>query len=68
MEQSWKYRAEIHEIPRIRKDLEILEVSNLLDETGQLHLDWELIETLWDAGGYRWDAETSAFVPLHEEL
>ena len=25
MEQSWQYRSEIHEIPRIRKDLEILE-------------------------------------------
>jgi len=25
MEQSWKYRSEIHEIPRIREDLEILE-------------------------------------------
>jgi anti-sigma regulatory factor (Ser/Thr protein kinase) len=24
MEQSWQYRSEIHEIPRIRKDLEML--------------------------------------------
>ena len=27
MEQSWKYRSEIHEIPRIRKDLEMLETE-----------------------------------------
>ncbi len=27
MEQSWQYRSEIHEIPRIRKDLEILDTQ-----------------------------------------
>lgn len=27
MEQSWQYRAEIHEIPRIRIDLEMLETE-----------------------------------------
>lgn len=27
MEQSWQYRSEIHEIPRIRKDLEMLETE-----------------------------------------
>jgi len=48
------------------EDLEILEVSDLLDETGQLHLDWDLIEALWDAGGYRWDEEKSEFVPLSQ--
>ena len=48
------------------EDLEILEVSNLLDETGQLHLDWDQIEALWDAGGYRWDEKKSEFVPLSQ--
>lgn len=51
---------------QIIEDLEILEVSNLLDETGQLHLDWELIEALWDAGGYRWIAEKAEFVPISQ--
>lgn len=50
----------------IIEDLEILEVSNLLDETGQLHLDWDRIESLWDAGGYQWHAEKSEFVPLYQ--
>ncbi len=48
------------------EDLEILEVSDLLDETGQLHLDWDLIEALWDAGGYRWDEKKSEFTPLRQ--
>jgi len=47
----------------IIEDLEILEVSDLAAETGTLHLDWDLIEKLWDAGGYRWIAERSEFVP-----
>lgn len=50
----------------IIEDLEILEVSDLLDETGQLYLDWDLLETLWDAGGYQWNAEKSAFAPRHQ--
>jgi len=44
-------------------DLEILEVSGLLDEIGRLHLDWDALENIWDAGGYRWDAAGSRFVP-----
>jgi transcriptional regulator with XRE-family HTH domain len=47
-------------------DLEILEVSNLLDDTGQLHLDWDRIEKFWDSGGYRWSPDSAEFVPLRE--
>lgn len=47
----------------IIEDLEILEVSDFAEETGKLHLNWDLIERLWDAGGYKWNAERSAFVP-----
>jgi len=43
-------------------DLEILEVNNLLDEIGELHLDWDSLEKIWDAGGYRWDAKGHRFV------
>ncbi len=50
------------------EDLEILEVSNLLDETGQLHLDWELIEVLWDAEGYEWNAKKSEFIPVQQTV
>ena len=44
-------------------DLEILEVSDVIDEAGRLHLGWEQIEKLWDAGGYRWDYDKGEFVP-----
>jgi len=46
-------------------DLEILEVSGILDEIGQLHLDWDALENIWDAGGYRWDAAGGRFVLEH---
>ena len=41
-------------------------MSNQIDETGQLPLDWDLIEKLWDAGGYRWDAVKDVFVPVYQ--
>lgn len=47
----------------IIEDLEILEVSDYVEETGKLHLNWDLIERLWDAGGYKWNPERSEFVP-----
>lgn len=45
-------------------DMEILEVSDLLEETGQLHLEWDLLEEIWTAGGYRWEAVKNQFMPL----
>lgn len=47
----------------IIEDLEILEVSDYVEETGDLHLNWDLIERLWDAGGYKWVAKRSEFIP-----
>lgn len=48
----------------IIEDLEILEVSDLLEETDQLHLEWDLLEAIWDAGGYEWQADKNRFEPL----
>lgn len=48
-------------------DLEILEVSVLLDEIGQIHLEWDLLEDMWNAGGYRWDALSEQFLPERPE-
>ncbi|MFK5927518.1 MAG: helix-turn-helix transcriptional regulator [Desulfuromusa sp.] len=45
-------------------DLEILEVSDLTDETKILDQDWDLLETIWEAGAYRWDLEKKQFVPV----
>lgn len=44
-------------------DLEILEVSNMTEETGQLNLEWDLIESIWEAGRYQWHPEKQQFVP-----
>ena len=46
------------------EDLEILEVSELLDDTGRLHLEWDLLEAIWNAGGYQWQSDKNRFVPL----
>ncbi len=45
-------------------DLEILELSDLTDDTGQLNLDWDLIESLWEAGAYQWQVDKKQFVPV----
>ena len=50
---------------QIIDDLEILEVSDLVDEAGQLHLEWDLIEKIWNAGGYQWDKKKNQFLPVH---
>ncbi|MDX2479723.1 MAG: helix-turn-helix transcriptional regulator [Desulfuromusa sp.] len=44
-------------------DVEILELSDLTEEAKSLHLDWDLIETIWEAGAYRWSTEQKQFVP-----
>lgn len=44
-------------------DLEILEVSDMVDASGLIHYDWDLIEKMWDAGGYLYDAKKQVFVP-----
>ena len=49
---------------QIIDDMEILEISDLLDDTAELRREWKLIEEIWDAGGYRWDEESDGFVPL----
>ncbi|MFO7982125.1 MAG: helix-turn-helix transcriptional regulator [Desulfuromonadales bacterium] len=44
-------------------DWEVLRASDTADEMQQTHLDWNLIEDIWDAGSYSWDPETQLFVP-----
>jgi len=45
-------------------DLEILEVSDLTDEANNLHVDWDLIESIWEAGAYEWQEDIERFVPV----
>jgi len=45
-------------------DVEILELSDITDEAESLHLDWDLIEQIWEVGAYRWDIEKKQFIPV----
>lgn len=49
-------------------DLEILDVSDKVDASQQIHYDWDLIEEMWDAGGYLYDAQQHLFLPLKTNL
>ena len=48
-------------------DLEILEVSDLIEDTGKLHLEWDLIENIWNAGSYQWSVKKHQFVPVRPQ-
>ena len=48
-------------------DMEILEISDLFDETAEFRSEWERIEEIWDAGGYRWNEAAGHFVSLVKE-
>lgn len=50
---------------QIIDDLEILEVSEITEHTGDLNLEWDLIEQLWEAGGYQWQPEQKKFIPVN---
>ncbi len=45
-------------------DLEILDVSDMVDEAEQIHFGWDLIEKMWDAGAYRYDQKKHQFFPV----
>lgn len=49
-------------------DGETLAAANSIDEMEDLHLNWDIIEKIWDAGRYRWDAEHRAFVPVRNPV
>jgi hypothetical protein len=44
-------------------DAEILDASDLVDLSSNIHFGWDEIEALWDAGTYRFDDKTHQFVP-----
>jgi len=51
---------------QIIDDLEILELSDLTEAAESLHLDWDLIETIWETGAYQWQTAKKQFVPVQE--
>jgi len=44
-------------------DGEMLEASDTVDEMKGVHMDWDALEAIWDAGGYTWDEERRTFIP-----
>lgn len=44
-------------------DLEILDVSDMVDESEHIHFGWDLIEEMWDADAYSYDIEKYEFIP-----
>jgi len=46
-------------------DSEMLSASDTFDEMQGVHLDWDQLEDIWDAEGYRWIPAKKTFVPEH---
>jgi len=46
-------------------DAEMLDASDVVDTMQGVHLNWNLLEKIWDAGGYLWDPEQKTFTPKH---
>jgi len=44
-------------------DAEMLEGSFFIEDMAGVHIDWNDLEDLWDAGSYRWDKRKGRFVP-----
>jgi len=45
-------------------DNEMLQASDTVDEMSEVHINWNLLENIWDAGSYKWDARKEGFVPV----
>lgn len=48
-------------------DGEMLEGSFTIEDMAGVHIDWNDLEELWDAGSYLWDAEKGKFMPQTEQ-
>jgi transcriptional regulator with XRE-family HTH domain len=44
-------------------DGEMLEASFTIEDMEGVHIDWDDLEQLWDAGSYMWDTAKGKFVP-----
>ena len=44
-------------------DVEMLEGSFTIEDMAGVHIDWDDLEALWDAGNYTWDKRKGRFVP-----
>lgn len=53
---------------RVVDDTEMLQASDAFDEMQGVHLDWNSLEKIWDAGGYSWDPKQQGFKPERNSL
>jgi transcriptional regulator with XRE-family HTH domain len=44
-------------------DKEMLQASKAAEEMQNVHLEWDLLEDIWDAGSYSYDSVTQNFIP-----
>jgi transcriptional regulator with XRE-family HTH domain len=44
-------------------DGEMLQASDIVEEMKGVHIDWKLMEKIWDSGSYFWDEEGQRFLP-----
>lgn len=44
-------------------DSEMLHASDVVEEMRGVHIDWKLLEKIWDAGSYSWDEQGQRFFP-----
>jgi transcriptional regulator with XRE-family HTH domain len=44
-------------------DKEMLDASKVAEEMKNVHLDWSMLQSIWDAGSYSYDPETQTFIP-----
>jgi transcriptional regulator with XRE-family HTH domain len=49
-------------------DNEMLQASDIVEEMKGVHLDWKLMEKIWDHGSYFWDADGQFFLPRKAPL
>jgi len=47
-------------------DKEMLQASKTAEEMRNVHLEWKLLENIWDAGSYAYESETQSFIPKHK--
>lgn len=45
-------------------DGEMLQASDTVDEMTGVHINWDLLENIWDAGSYKWNVRKQGFVPV----
>lgn len=45
-------------------DSELLQASDRVDEMQGVHINWDHLQDIWDAGAYLWDSEEQKFIPV----